>query len=356
MSRKQLTVKESFDSSSSHLPIIGICGFSGAGKTTVIEAILPNLLQCGLRVAVVKHDCQNVKMDRPGKDSYRFYQAGADVFLLGAEETRRIHGDKCTCLTEQLAGLACRYDLVLVEGHGKTPVAKLWMLSEGESQSPAYVYDVEATFSRNDREESVLQYLWRWLDLSLSKTPVWGCVLIGGQSRRMGSAKHLLQRPDGRSWLECAVSRLEPYVDGVVVSGSGRVPEHLSQLTRLPDVPGVCGPLSGILAASRWQPRVSWLLLACDMPDVTEASIKWLLKKRRPGVWGIVPTDRQRKKLQPLLAYYDFRCGKLFEQIHSSGSWRIGDIGRDERVVNPEIPECFSGCWRNVNTPAELDG
>ena len=103
---------------------MGICGISGAGKTTVIEAVLPDLLSRGLQVAVVKHDCQNVKMDKPGKDSYRFYQAGADVYLLGNEETHRIHGDIGKYFPEQLIELAHRYDLVLVEGHGKTPVKK----------------------------------------------------------------------------------------------------------------------------------------------------------------------------------------------------------------------------------------
>lgn len=337
-----------------HLPVIGVCGLSGAGKTTVIEALIPKLLSKGLQVAVVKHDCQHVQMDKPGKDSYRFYEAGADVYLLGGEETARLHGDRGKYLTSQLVELAGLYDIVLVEGHGKTPVNKMWMLSENELQPPDDVHDVLTVFGLNDRERSVLHYIEKWLGCIWQKKPVWGCVLIGGQSRRMGRPKHLLRRKNGESWLEHTVRLIEPFTDQVVISGSGIVPENLCEFVQLPDVPGCQGPLAGVLTACRWQPEVSWLLVACDMPDISKETIEWLLNQRRPGIWGIVPVDNESEQFQPLFAYYDQRCRPLFEKILVSGSLRIGSIVNEGKIATPIIPGPMIGAWRNVNTPDEL--
>lgn len=354
MNQKPEITREQPNSSLEHLPIIGICGFSGAGKTTLIEAILPELRERGLQVAVVKHDCRDVMMDRPGKDSYRLYEAGADVFLLGNEKICRIHSKTNSSFVKNLVDLARSYDLVLIEGHGRTPVKKIWLLSENETEPPKDVEDIMVTFSRDGREESLKQYLLTWFNQIWFAAPVWGCILIGGQSRRMGQPKHLLQHRGGTTWLESAVRLIEPFVEQVVLSGSGSVPPELQQLTRLPDVPGVQGPLSGILSATRWQPQVSWLLLACDMPDVTPASIRWLLDQRRPGTWGVVPIDQETDRVQPLLAYYDARCGQLFEHLNTSGILRIGNISKEPKVATPEISQAMASSWRNINTPEEL--
>jgi formylmethanofuran dehydrogenase subunit E len=68
------------------IPQVGFVGRSGSGKTTLIERLVPELLARGLRIAVVKHSHHTVEMDRPGKDSWRFREAGAEhVFLLTPE-------------------------------------------------------------------------------------------------------------------------------------------------------------------------------------------------------------------------------------------------------------------------------
>ncbi|HEY6011332.1 MAG TPA: molybdopterin-guanine dinucleotide biosynthesis protein B [Nitrospirota bacterium] len=59
---------------------------SGSGKTTLIEKIVPLLKASGLRVAVIKHASKGFDLDRPGKDSWRFQNAGADMVLLASPE------------------------------------------------------------------------------------------------------------------------------------------------------------------------------------------------------------------------------------------------------------------------------
>ncbi len=55
---------------------------SNSGKTTLIEKIVKHLKARGLRVAVVKHASAGFELDRPGKDSWRFQEAGADSVVL----------------------------------------------------------------------------------------------------------------------------------------------------------------------------------------------------------------------------------------------------------------------------------
>ena len=68
------------------IPVIAFAGYSGSGKTTLIEALIPCLRRRGLRVAVIKHGAHHFDMDRPGKDSWRFSQAGAEVSVITSPE------------------------------------------------------------------------------------------------------------------------------------------------------------------------------------------------------------------------------------------------------------------------------
>lgn len=340
------------------LPILGICGLSGAGKTTLIEAMLPELLQRGLRVAVVKHDCRNLLVDLPGKDSDRLYRAGADVFLLDGEGFVRLHGGAGASFGFQLSQLARYFDLVLVEGHGQTPVPKVWLLADDE-QLPAGMETVLRVFPRDEmREAQVLEFILQWLQEIWQQTPVWACVLIGGRSSRMGRPKHLLEKEEANAttWLEHTVNLLQPLIgNNIALSGAGHVPEGLAHLPRLPDIPEARGPLTGILAAMRWQPAVSWLLIACDMPDISTEALTWLLSRRQPGSWGTVPRLHEDGYVEPLLAHYDYRSAPLFERLLASGSLRIGQIARQNKIETPLIPLQLRSSWHNINTPQELE-
>jgi molybdopterin-guanine dinucleotide biosynthesis protein B len=145
------------------LPILGVCGWSGSGKTTLIEAVLPRLLARKLKVVVVKHDVHSIDVDRPGKDSDRFFQAGADVYLQGNEELSRRHPEAADNFLYQLLDLAAKYDLILVEGHKQSPLPKVWLLQEGEGGPPAAVSDVRLVLPRDaKRADEFLVFLIRW--------------------------------------------------------------------------------------------------------------------------------------------------------------------------------------------------
>ncbi|MBU1057740.1 MAG: molybdopterin-guanine dinucleotide biosynthesis protein B [Proteobacteria bacterium] len=337
------------------LPILGICGLSGAGKTTLIEALLPALIADGLRVAVVKHDCRDLVLDRPGKDSDRFYQAGGDVFLFGGEVFARLHSDEDRSFAIQLAQLVGQYDLILVEGHGKTPVAKLWLLSEEATDTPSGIEGLLQVLARDqNRERRGLEWIRAWLWEKQVGIPLCACLLIGGRSSRMGRPKHLITGENGRTWIDNTVELLAPFAEQVVLSGPGEVPAHLNHLVRLPDLPDVAGPLTGILAAMRWQPAVSWLLVACDMPNINFQALEWLLGQRRPGSWGTVPRLREDGFVEPLLAVYEPQSKYYLETLFLSGCLRISQVARRSNISTPVVPPTLCRAWSNINTPQEL--
>lgn len=243
-------------------------------------------------------------------------------------------------------------DLILVTEESQLSAQQI-VLDDAETGKYSGVASIFC--SDGDIQKCLTELVLR-LNVLAQKQATWACVLIGGKSSRMGQPKHLLKGDNGKTWLENSVDLLLPFVDGVVVAGKGDVPDSLSKTVRLPDVPGVGGPLAGILSACRWQPFVSWLLIACDMPLISQEAMSWLLDKRRAGDWGIVPVLGKGERFEPLYAYYDYRSGSLFEKQVFDGNLRISAIGAEDKVANPVVPQQLHHCWGNVNTPEQLKG
>lgn len=109
------------------MKVLGIVGWSGSGKTTLLVALLPLLRAQGLTVSTIKHTHHGFDMDRPGKDTYRHREAGAQEVLV-ASGTRwallhEIQGEEPT-LPYLLTKLE-PVDFVLVEGFKAHPFPKL---------------------------------------------------------------------------------------------------------------------------------------------------------------------------------------------------------------------------------------
>jgi molybdopterin-guanine dinucleotide biosynthesis protein MobB len=335
-----------------HLPILGICGWSGSGKTTLIEQIVPDLISRDLKVAILKHDAHGLDVDRPGKDSDRFFNTGADVLAHGPDQTFfRAHrsGVKLDVL---LAPLASRYDLVLVEGHKHSDIPKVWLLSDDGDPPPNEAGPPLTVLSRDDdRPGAVKPLIEKFLTDRLADELLYGCVLIGGKSTRMGRPKHLIET-DGKTWLARTIEYMEQTTSKVVVSGAGEVPDELGDYPQLPDAAG--GPMSGLLSMMRWEPRASWLVAACDMPDLTSEAFEWLASTRAPGKWATMPTVDDAQGVEPLLAYYNFRFAGLLESQAVEQNYRLNDLARNPEVATPPVPPELTAAWRNANSPQDL--
>jgi molybdopterin-guanine dinucleotide biosynthesis protein MobB len=113
------------------VPLIGFAAWSGVGKTTLLEQLIPILKSRGVRVAVVKHAHHEFDIDLPGKDSFRLRKAGAQQMLVASAKRSALiteYNDERTepSLPLLLQQLNCAtIDLVLVEGFRHESIAKI---------------------------------------------------------------------------------------------------------------------------------------------------------------------------------------------------------------------------------------
>ena len=113
------------------LPLIGLCAYSGTGKTTLLTRLIPLLNNRGLRVGIVKHAHHNFDIDHPGKDSYELRQAGAEQIAVASRNRiawvreHRNNRDEPE-LIEALSALQIDdLDLVIAEGFKRENFAKI---------------------------------------------------------------------------------------------------------------------------------------------------------------------------------------------------------------------------------------
>jgi molybdopterin-guanine dinucleotide biosynthesis adapter protein len=108
--------------------IIGLAGWSGAGKTTLVAKLIPSITARGLTVSTLKHAHHAFDVDQPGKDSYMHRMAGATEVLVSSQNRfalmRELRGAPELALPELLARLT-PVDLVIIEGYKRDPHPKL---------------------------------------------------------------------------------------------------------------------------------------------------------------------------------------------------------------------------------------
>jgi len=117
------------------LPVISfVAASSNSGKTTLIEKVVKLLKARGLRVAVVKHASAGFELDRPGKDSWRFREAGADsVVLVGPGKMAVIRNIGEVPLPEEIEQSAGDVDIVICEGFKERAKNKIEVFRSGVS-------------------------------------------------------------------------------------------------------------------------------------------------------------------------------------------------------------------------------
>ena len=109
------------------MPVVSIVGQGKSGKTTLIEKLIPELKSRGYRVATVKHTHQNLELDTPGKDSWRYAQAGSDAVFISTPKNlvliESVEQDVSIKDITRLISAAC--DILLVEGFHDAHVPKV---------------------------------------------------------------------------------------------------------------------------------------------------------------------------------------------------------------------------------------
>jgi molybdopterin-guanine dinucleotide biosynthesis adapter protein len=123
---------------------IGFAGWSGAGKTTLIVRLIPELSRRGASVSTIKHAHHGFDVDQPGKDSYEHRAAGAHEVLVASANRLALMRELRGAPEPSLAGLLRLLepvDLVLIEGFKRDPLPKIEVYRGANGKPPMYPED-----------------------------------------------------------------------------------------------------------------------------------------------------------------------------------------------------------------------
>jgi molybdopterin-guanine dinucleotide biosynthesis protein B len=123
---------------------IGIIGYSNSGKTTLIERLIPLFRARGLSVSAIKNAHHGFDMDRPGKDSFRYREAGAGQVLIATALRWAMLTETPArpASLEELLALLAPCDLVIIEGFkSEGHVPRIEVRRAGQSEQAIYPRD-----------------------------------------------------------------------------------------------------------------------------------------------------------------------------------------------------------------------
>ncbi|MDD4601239.1 Molybdopterin-guanine dinucleotide biosynthesis adapter protein [bioreactor metagenome] len=113
----------------SRIPVISFVAKSGSGKTTLLEKVIRKLKEDGIRLAVIKHDAHEFDIDKPGKDTWRMAQAGADIVAISSPKKmaiiEKVNKEKTV---DEVIAMISNVDLILTEGFKKGNKPKIEVL------------------------------------------------------------------------------------------------------------------------------------------------------------------------------------------------------------------------------------
>ena len=347
---------------------VAVCGFSNSGKTTLSAALIKEISQEGLSVAYVKHGHQ-FELDKPGKDSYKAMEAGANQRLL-------VSGNDHGLISSQKLNdyQAPKYlldaDLVLAEGWKNAPIDKLLVLDDdhkalsllnkgefdrviacaGAGERPDSVDEKIPYFNRND-VELIKQFLLDHLNNKINNRPIYGLLLAGGKSERMGQDKTSLNY-HGKSQLEWTTDLIVNHVDKCFISVRGDQDLNSNE-QQIKDKFIGFGPMGGILSAMKEHPHASWLVAACDLPYLESQTTELLLANRNPWKYATAFESSHDGFPEPLFAIYEPKA--VFQLLYFLG---LGYHCPRKVLINSEIQTIIQKNERwldNVNLPEEYE-
>lgn len=182
----------------------------------------------------------------------------------------------------------------------------------------------------------------------------YGLVLAGGESRRMGRDKALLVR-DGITQLAHISALLEEVTDRVFVStrAEQQFDAERSRFEQIVDRRDGIGPVAGILSAMEEYPDVDWLVVACDLPNIDEPTLSYLLENRSLTQAFTAFKSSHDDLPEPLCALYRVGSAAIIREFVDASMVcpRKILIRSDTKLLVQPNPVALD----NINTPDDLD-
>ncbi|MET3129251.1 molybdopterin-guanine dinucleotide biosynthesis protein A [Arcicella rosea] len=176
-----------------------------------------------------------------------------------------------------------------------------------------------------------------------------GLILSGGMSTRMGTEKRLLNY-HGKSQEQYLYELMKPFCDEVFVSINAH---QQTELPYIQDVElAVKSPIVGIFSAFQQFPESAWLIIACDMPLVSQETIDFLLKNRNPEKYATAFENPEEQFPEPLLTIFEakfYEPLQVFIQQEKKSTMRLLQSLDIELLQIPDAK-----MLKNVNTSEEF--
>jgi molybdopterin-guanine dinucleotide biosynthesis protein A len=186
----------------------------------------------------------------------------------------------------------------------------------------------------------------------MTAPPVLGLILAGGSSSRMRRDKAALHYR-GQSQLDRAFELASRHVAQVFVSVRG---DQTADPTRAPrpmivDSEAGQGPIVGIRSALAGQPNAAWLVLACDLPFLSDAALSQLLRERDPASLATAFRSVHDGLPEPLCAVWEPAAAAALAAYQAGGGHcpRKFLMRHPVRLLEPLDRRALD----NVNTPEE---
>ena len=184
-------------------------------------------------------------------------------------------------------------------------------------------------------------------NMNTGKNKLFGLILAGGRSQRMGQDKALMSY-HGKPQVEHVRDLLVGVCAKVFISGRSYagipVIEDMRSFTD-------AGPLTGILSAMTAHRHASWLVMACDLPFADEKTLRYLIKHRDPAKAATAFISIHDGLSEPLCAIWEARGYEHFISIFKQGARcpRKTLTKSDTHFIVAQNPRWLD----NVNTPQE---
>ena len=182
--------------------------------------------------------------------------------------------------------------------------------------------------------------------------PVYGLVLAGGKSQRMGKDKGLINY-HGMPQREYAAQLLNHFCEKTFLScRPDQVPALKGDIPLLPDTFIGLGPMGAVLSAFREQPDVAWLVVACDLPLLDQPTLEFLIKNRNISQTATTFRSPVNEFPEPLVTIWEPRSYPVLLNFLAQGY----SCPRKALINSPihllEVPKAET--LKNINTPEEL--
>lgn len=231
---------------------------------------------------------------------------------------------------------------------------QMFLFADGETE----IYDFLK--AHIDNWENIPRYqlveaseVSRWIKSELDKAiaPLYGLVLAGGKSQRMGKDKASINY-HGIPQSQYVSKLLAPLCEKVFISGREDQTEDFKEVNFIKDTFTGLGPFGAILSAFRENPNAAWLVIAVDLPLVDNEFLMDLIANRNPSKNATAFLNPETGFPDPLITIWEPRSYSVMMEFLAQGyscprkvlinsTIELVETAQAKKLQNANSPEDF---------------